>query len=183
MGFIRLLVLPLAVLLAGCVPSLNALYGPGDLVREAALEGAFVGPEGEVLVFTPADADSAYRLAILNADDEAAVLKAGLTRIDGQLYLDMVPLLPGAFSDSAAMAVHLEVYHSFYRVDLTDEGLEILEPDIVWLNRRLEAEPTALAHYVGDGLHLIAETAALRAFVAAEPGLFSGEARRYRRLY
>ncbi len=162
-----LFALGIAVLLAGCVPSLHPLYTEKDLVSESRLLGTWVageGTEGETWVFKQAK-EKVYDLTI-TYQGEPAEFEAHLVRLGGATFMDTYPSnLSGKFKNDYVY-FHLIPSHNFWRISVREDVLlaEMLSPD--WLDGLLEKDDTAVAHESVDGeTVLTASTAVLQKFL------------------
>ena len=168
MRAVRLLFgLGIAVLLAGCVPSLHPLYTENDLVLESKLvgtwQGTTEGSEGETWVFKQAK-EKVYDLTI-TCDGEPAEFEARLVRLGGAVFMDTYPKNLVKKFKNDYLQTHLIPSHNFARVEVREDVLlvEMLNP--AWLEELLDKDDTAIAHdSVEDETVLTASTADLQKF-------------------
>jgi hypothetical protein len=158
------LLLPLA--LGACVQSVNPLYTSATLVSEPALVGTWVGESGDVLVVTTRDS-ATYGLALVNQDGDASQWVGRVTSLGGRRWLDVEPTaLPDQWS-----AEYQDAFvptHQFWALQRVDSVLVAATLVYDSLKSLVGREPSAVLHATVQGNLLItAETAALRAFVAA----------------
>lgn len=161
--------LPLALMLvAGCVPSLNALLTEEDLVFEEALLGTW-GEKNEHWTFTK-DGEKAYLLTITEKDHKPGVFHAGLGKLDGHLFLNIFPEeTPMQEMDRVDFyKFHYVPAHTFMRVWKIGDELQLSMLDYDWLEKLLKEDPTAIQHSRtgadGDGLVITAPTEELQKF-------------------
>lgn len=158
-----------ALMLAGCVPSLNPLYTAEDLVFEPKLVGIWAEKEDSEERWTfEKSGDTAYRVVYEDEDKKRGVFEVHLLRLGENLYLDFFP-------DDEAMKnldasdlykFHWLPAHTFARVFRIEPELQMafMNPD--WLDKQLEADEKLIDHVRrGDNLVLTASTKALQEFV------------------
>jgi hypothetical protein len=175
------LLLPFA--LGACVPSVNPLYTSATLVSEPALVGTWVGQSGDVLVVTARDSTT-YGLALVNQDGDASMWIGRVTTLAGRRWLDVEPAdLPDAWSAEYRDA--FLATHQFWALQRVDSVLVAATLVYDSLKALVGRDPSVVAHATVQGnLLLTAETAALRAFIAAfadRPGSL-GDGDRMRRV-
>ncbi len=169
----------LCALLAGCVPSLNRLYDAKTLNFSPALLGAWqadqAGGQGPVhFLFTRAAKPGLYRMVYVSGDNPPVTFRAALVRLDGRLYLDLIPRLPKTVGREGFLQLHVLLWHSFARVAITGHRLDLQLADPAWISGYLRRHPAALAHFSNKGLlYLTADTAALQRFVIAHQAMFA----------
>jgi hypothetical protein len=158
------------------VPSLEPLYSEQDLVFGPDLIGVWEAaddPSREpTLTWTFERGEgNAYRLTIREGEASAA-FDAHLLRLGEATYLDFFPVVPpdcvpvpadeSGFPESAVpvlQAVHFVPVHSFWRVLLDGDDMQVaaLSPD--WLGRQLEQGRVRINHKPYEDEHVILLTA------------------------
>ncbi len=168
------------LLLAGCVPSWNALYTTNDLTFDPVLVGSWKDDEGKEKWLFQKVSDKAYRLTHTDSESKTAKFDAHLLKIQNRLFLDLylTDIENGLQCNSLAQAM-LVPAHLFLRVDAIGNSLKMAAINPNALKERLEADPKAIAHRkIGtDQIVLTAETKELQAFVlkhAEGESLFGG---------
>jgi hypothetical protein len=165
----------LALLVAGCVPSLQPLFTDRDLVFDERLLGAWVEGE-ESWTFEKRDALS-YRLVVREKGAEAPFV-AHLGKLRGHLLLDIYP------EESAKKVLDDSGYgqsfipaHGFFKVGEVGDRLGLRVLDNQWFENYLRLHPRALAHYLvpDHGLVLTASTQELQKFLLRHSDAFSAE--------
>lgn len=170
-------------LVSACVPSLYPAYTADTLAPVAGIEGGWTGPDGMELVVLARKEDGRYR-AIYYAEGEGPVgLDLGFTEIAGSTYADFSLTLPGRITGDEFVSSLVGAWHGVYRMKLDESGAALtLQPmSVPMLDDLLDANPGALAHARTDRLRLLAETSALRAFIADTPALFDTDGLRFER--
>jgi hypothetical protein len=167
--WLAVLLLPLA--LGACVQSVNPLYTGASLVSEPALVGTWIGESGDLLVVTARDG-STYGLAAVNQDGDVSQWVGRVTTLGGRRWLDVEPAaLPPQWS-----AEYRDAFlptHTFFALQRVDSVLVVATLAVDSLSALIDRDPSVVAVARGPGfgeqgnLLFTAETAALRAFVAA----------------
>ncbi len=159
----------LAVILGGCVPSLQPLYTNNDLIFEPKLLGKWVSVDPNMQwqfeeVPVPGDAKKYY---ILTVTDEKGSGKfdAHLLKLDNMTFLDLFPKDPNV-QNCDLTKIHLVLAHTFYKVEQIDPNFQLktLSPDD--MKKFLEKDPNAIKYEKTDnGILLTASTKDLQEFV------------------
>jgi hypothetical protein len=137
---------------------MHPLYTGKDLVfepgllgswREAPEEGAD-SSESETWTFERGEGEEkVYRLTVL-AEDGPSPFYAHLVKLDGELFLDMAPEEFGDEEEARKLplwtALHLMPLHSFWRVWLEAEKVQIAPLDPDWLLARMKDGSIQLQH-------------------------------------
>jgi hypothetical protein len=159
----------LALLLFGCVPSVNPLYTEQTLTFEPKLLGTWFEKDAakDAWIFTAAG-EKKYNLTIREEDDKSSPMIARLVKLDTNMFLDLAletksleDLPVGAFYKSAIVPGHLII-----KVGKIGETLELSLPQNDWLKEELRKKPESLAHTLleDDRVVLTASTADLQNF-------------------
>jgi hypothetical protein len=162
--------LALAVLLAGCVPSLHPLFTEKDLVYDPVLVGTWAKEEGEDRWAFQKSGDSAYEL-IYTEKGVPAQFETHLVQVGEFLFLDTYPKEPDI--ENGFYMVHLIPAHTFSRVWIQEDALRLAMLDLEWLKKMIAAKEVDVAHErVDEGIILTASTEELQKFVlkCAEDG-------------
>jgi hypothetical protein len=141
----------LALLLPGCVPSVNPLYTEKDLVFDPALVGVWTDERGKETWAFEKSGNKKYKLLQTDDDGRTAEFEVRLVQLKHYRFLDLYVVNPGAESDwkmnqYASFAVLLRPAHTFMKVSQIEPalGLSFLNPD--WLQKLLEKDPRAIRH-------------------------------------
>ena len=161
--------------IAGCIPSLNPVYRPEDLVFDAAALGIWKGEDGKARwEFTRRD-EKSYRLAYTDEQGQQGKFIAHLAKIDGTLFLDLYPE-EVALDANSFYKFHLVPIHTIYLVRQIEPQLELAAIDYRWLNDELGDEPAPIQTSTMNGRKLItASTDDVRAFVVKNKDHFTAE--------
>jgi hypothetical protein len=171
MSIIKLaLLLTIAVLLAGCIPvSLHPLFSEKEAIHDPALVGKWVDKDrGDKLTFQKAE-DSGYLMTIEGKGDTPEVFGAQLVRLGEFRFLDIFPVIPPSGkmipTDKLTSTLHWIAGHSFHKINLTKDTLQLTPLDEDWLEKKILAKEVTLAHeYLEDRIILTGPTEELQAF-------------------
>ena len=173
----KLLIWGLAALVAagGCIPSLNPVYRPEDLVFEPAAVGVWTEEDGKARwEFSQRD-EKSYRLVYTDRDGQQGRFIAHLARIDGTLLLDLIPE-EIAGDTSGFYKFHLVPIHTIYLVRQIEPKLELAAIDYQWLSDELARQPGTIQASTLNGRSLItAPTDEVRAFVVNNKDRFTAK--------
>lgn len=166
-----------ALLLAACIPSVYPFYSEKDLAFDNRLLGEWHEKaktnDAQVWTFEKAD-DKGYKLKVTEAQGKSGELSAHLFKLKEDYFLDLLPTECNYASNQADLvSACMFPGHLLARVSQIEPELKIALFDFDWLEKFLEQEPGALAHYKGNGpLLLTASTAELQQFVLKHPEVF-----------
>lgn len=161
-------------ILAGCVPSLNPVYRPEDLVFDSSVVGTWVQTGEKARWEFLQSGDKSYRLLYTDNEGRQGKFIAHLANIEGQLFLDLFPE-ETEMSANSFYQFHLVPIHTIYLVRQTKPGLELAAIDYKWLEEELGRQPATIQSSTFNGRKLItAPTDEVRAFVAKNKEKFSG---------
>lgn len=155
-----------ALLLGGCVLTLEPLGADAERVFDAALVGTWKPRDASETWRCRADGAS-YRIDYEDEHRRRASFTGSLFALGAARILDLAPrALPDSLN--ALYADHWVAAHSFARVLRTRPKLALALLDQDWLEKQLAADPGALAHRNVRG-HVVvtASTAEFRRFVLA----------------
>ena len=168
-----------ALVLSGCVPSLNPLYTEKDLVFDPALVGIWADAENadsDTWTFEK-DGAKAYKL-VINEKGDAREFEAHLFKLGTNLFLDFSPSdslkeVRQEFIKACLLPAHL-----FAKVTQIEPALGFAFLDPEWLEKLLKENPQALRHEIiqQERLVLTASTQELQAFLlkqASDPKAFA----------
>jgi hypothetical protein len=155
----------LALLLAGCLPSLHPFYNDKTLIFKEELIGKWMGDDGDFWQFRRAG-EKEYELRIINDEDEAGRFSAHLTEIKGLMFLDLFPDSKVLEDLDDFYKIHLFPVHTFLKVDRISPSLQLRMVDYEKMEKILENDPNVLKHeIVDDRILLTASTEELQDFV------------------
>jgi hypothetical protein len=165
--------LGLLVLLAGCsdsisIPlSLHPLCPEKEAIYDSALAGKWVakGDEDELLLVIKKADDTGYLLTINTPKAPPQKFRAQFVRLGKFLFWDLSPEFQVS-ENNLYWSLHLLPSHSFSRVKIVKNTLQLNILDEDWLEKKILAKEITLAHeYLDDRIVLTAPTAELQAFV------------------
>lgn len=163
------------MVLAGCVPSLNPVYRPEDLVFDSSVVGTWT-QKGEKArwEFLKRD-EKSYRLVYTDNEGRQGRFVAHLARIEGDLFLDLFPE-ESEIDANSFYAFHLVPIHTIYLVRQTKPGLELAAINFKWLEEELNKQPATVQSSTLNGRKLItAPTDEVRAFIVKNKESFTGK--------
>ena len=159
-----LAVLGIAVLLAGCVPSLHPLYTKQDLVVDNKLVGTWSDEDLEETWVFKAASDKAYDLT-LTSNGEPAEFETHLVRLGGATFLDMYPKETKGVKNEYYL-LHLIPAHTFSRIKIDGDVLSVAMLDGTWLEDVIDEGIVKIAHEdVEEDIVLTASTPELQKFL------------------
>lgn len=167
-----------AALLAGCwTLSIEPLYTEETLTFTQDLAGTWGDPDDsddDTWTFL-AESDSSYSLIVTQVGEPDGGFEAHLVRLDGRLYLDLIPEQPECGGEMYVS--HMLPGHSFWSVSLEGDVLSLDILDTEWIKENIEAGRVAIDHVRrDDAVVLTASTPALQQFVIAHAdSAFTGE--------
>ena len=158
----------------GCVVrSLHPLYTNKDLVFDPALLGEWTPKDSNASWTFTKRSEKQYTVVVhSNEDNQKAVFIGHLARINGVLFLDIVPdgsAREGDPYDGTMLPVHL-----FARVLRIQPTLQVALLNVGWLEEHLKENPAAIKHekvkdadVEGDQIVLTASSEDLQRFLIA----------------
>ena len=144
---LKLLVTGTAVLLSGCFPAtIHPFYTTDDLGYEPALIGRWSEPDDTdtSLQFAKAENGKGYDLTVTDGDDDQSRISAHLLKLDGTLYLDMMPLVSEDMPDFPK--IYLLPVHWLYKVESVEPEFKMTNLDTDWLESLIKEAPETLKH-------------------------------------
>jgi hypothetical protein len=161
----RLLLAGAMIVAIGCIPSLYPVYTPNDVIFEPALIGGWANEDASQIWQFSKHSDLEYGLLLIDKEGREGHFVGHLTKIDGQMYLDMFPDKLNVGANDYYKA-HFVPSHTFVRVQQVEPTLELLFPNFKWLDELLKKQPDALRHERAEGRFVItAPTEELRTFL------------------
>ena len=162
--------LGLAVLLAGCVPSLNPLYTEKDLVFDPALLGVWSEVENSTDGWTFRKKDEKSYLLVIQDGEKSSPFVVHLVQLGKYRFLDLYPDEAGLrdLNCEGTFKMTLIPGHLFLKVSQIEPTLKMATLDPEWLDKLLKKSPRALRHQrLGEdkGFVLTASTKELQKFM------------------
>jgi len=163
------------ILACACVPSVHPFYTEKDVQFEPKLVGKWVEQEKkdnpQIWNFEKAGTND-YKLTIQESADKQGEFEARLFKIKENLFLDLMAADPKLETNQMDLvAASLIPGHLLVRVHALQPSLKVafMNPD--WLEKFLEANPTALSHTkVQNRVILTATTEQLQTFAMQHLG-------------
>jgi hypothetical protein len=149
--------------IAGCIPTESAIYTDESLAFDPALIGTWNGGDSKATWEFTKSGEHAYRL-VYTSGDQKRILTAHLTKIEGNLFLNLYPELP---KERAKDSTKPRPHHIFVLVQSTSPTLHLSSMDAEWLKKHIEENPTAIRNRrMGRRIILTDSTEQLQAFLA-----------------
>ncbi|MDA7977980.1 MAG: hypothetical protein MPJ50_04315 [Pirellulales bacterium] len=153
------------VAIAGCVPSLNAIYTEEDIAFDEAVVGKWVpDDQDEVWEFTK-HSENTYRLMYRDSDNKHGVFEATLVKVGDARFLDLTPLEDPELTQNALWKWHLFSTHTWLLVESTSPSIKLRAMNLNWAKEHLQNHPLALEHVIqNDRVLITAETKDIQEF-------------------
>jgi hypothetical protein len=139
------LTIGLAAIVAGCVPSLHALYTEETTTFELGLLGVWEQGKGESLWEFSRKGTNTYSLAYTDNQGKAGQFEVRLVTIGERQFLDLYPEDPKEI-ENPYYKFHLFRVHTFLKLSIDRSALQLAGMNPTWLKTKLEADPTAIQH-------------------------------------
>ncbi len=165
----------LLVAVSGCIiPSLHPIFNESDLITNDQLKGDWLGHKS-IWTFEEGD-NKSYRLYYKECDDPVndpsnyatctmAEFKSHLIKLDGAYFLDFYPV-NYKNTENQFLRLHLQPLHSFAKVTIEKDHIEVSFLNYLWLKELLDKNPKAVAHTeTRHGIMLTADTDELQQFM------------------
>lgn len=154
-----------ALLLAGCLPSLHPLYNDKTLIFKEELIGKWMEDDGGLWQFTKAE-EKEYELSIRDNEEELGRFSAHLIQIKGMMFLDLFPDSEPLEDLGDFYKIHILPVHTFMKVDQISPNLQLRMVDYEKIENILENDPNVLKHeIVEDRIVVTSSTEELQNFV------------------
>jgi hypothetical protein len=157
-----------ALLVVGCIPSLNPFYTEKDLVSDKRIVGEWIdkSESKEVWKFEEAE-NKGYKFTYTEKEGKTGEFDAKLFKLGKEYFIDLIPSKCD-FATNQADLVAFAVFpgHLLIRVTQFEPELKLAFTDLDWLSKALEKDPSILQHHVEDKrVVLTASTKDLQKFV------------------
>lgn len=154
-----------AIMVAGCIPSLQPLFTDKTTVFEPALIGVWQQENGESTWAFARKESNIYSLTYTDNEGRPGQFEARLIKLGDKYFLDLFPDEPQQ-SENAYYKFHLLRVHTFLKVSLDGSNLQLAGMDPNWLKRQLDVNRSAVRHEtVNNMIVLTATPAELQKFV------------------
>jgi len=165
---VLLVILGLAAPAGACLTSLEPLYTEKDLILDPALEGQW-SDGGTTLTLTLTNTEEKSYEAVFASNPETGQkpqkFLAHLVKLKKVLFLDLFPQ-PEKNEASGFLQSHLVPFHSFARLKLEGDALELAWMDYSWFEKMIKEKKIRIAHQVlaDDRIVVTADTKRLQKF-------------------
>lgn len=139
----------LALLLAGCIPSVNPFYTEKDLVFDPQLVGNWQPKEEPSARYQFEQLkDKSYKMTLIEEKGKKGEFAAHLFKLGKEQFLDIVPLKCD-YAETQADLVGFAMFpgHLLLRAPQIGPELQLAAFDYDWLKKYLDENPKALAHH------------------------------------
>lgn len=164
---VKIALISFVIMTMSCVQSLNPLYTEQDIIFDPNFLGVWIDQESkETWEFIQGD-DKQYKVIYTDEDKKKGELIAHLLKIDGKMFLDLMPIAPN-LSQNDFYKGHFLQTHSFALITQTGATFQVsyLEPE--WLKKILAENSSAIRHEkVRDEILLTASSKELQQFLLA----------------
>ncbi len=163
----------MAALLTACIPSVNPFYTVKDVHFDPGLLGEWQqkADDKETWKFERGD-DQNYKLTVTEKENKRGTCDAVLFKLKNELFLDIIPN-DCNYAEQQAELVSASMFpgHLLARVSLSGSKLKLAFFDFDWLEKYLQAHPSALGHHAeAKRILLTAGTPELQRFVLQHLG-------------
>jgi hypothetical protein len=154
----------LAVILGGCVPSLHPLFTENELIFDANLVGIWSPADSnETWEFKPGA--KGYECIYVENNGKIGRFDAGLGKLGKDMFLDIYPKELN-ITENDFYKMHFVPAHTFMRVNLAKNSLELRVMSPEGLDKLLKSDPNVIKHEKPrDSVVLTASTKELQAFM------------------
>ena len=154
-----------ALVVAGCIPSLQPLYTDKTTAFDPALVGFWVQDNSDSTWAFVQKETNTYGLTYADKEGKPGQFEARLVKLGDKYFLDLFPEDPRQI-ENAYYKFHLLRVHTFLKMSLDGSTLQLAGLDPGWLKRQLDADPAILRHAtVNDMIVLTASPEELQKFV------------------
>ncbi|MBI4810943.1 MAG: hypothetical protein HY800_05800 [Ignavibacteriales bacterium] len=164
------------IFVAGCVRSLYPLFTEEDLIFKTELVGTWVEKDGKNTWIFEQSGEKEYTLYHYEAEFEVssgnktpgdtAMFFAQLGQLDKYFFLDIYPGKPATKVKNGLYNFHLLPVHTFSRLWIEEDTLQLSMLDNDWLERMIEKNAFKIPHArSNDQLILTASTEELQQLV------------------
>jgi len=160
------LLLLLTIILNGCIPSVHPLYTEDDLVFKPEILGTWI-ESGDEVEWVFEDSGKNSYIVRITEDGKLSNLDVHLVKLEDKFFFDFYPGENEHIKDmNGYLSLQFISIHTFAKVIITDEYIEIHRFDPSWLEEILKEEPTLIKHEVtNDYILLTASTHELQRFI------------------
>ncbi len=175
----------IALILGGCVRSVNPVYLDEQLAFDPALVGKWTDPGAKDVITCAAREDGkSYRIVFIDEKGAESAFIGHLAKVGDLRLLDLAPEQPSNLADLAQ--AHFLALHSFYRITDIAPSVKFQMMGVEWLKKILSDDPQALETLPldKDNLVLSNTTQEIQAFILKHrdtPGAW-GEVKEYVRV-
>lgn len=154
----RLLICMVAVVVAGCVPSLHSIVTDKTLTYDPALAGRYQADD-TVWTITGDPNEKSYEIVIKEKEDKQSLLRAQLVDVQGTRFLDFYPSDDAKLNTGDWFNAHILPVHCFWKLDKSETGfaLAAINPDN--LKSILKDKPQLVKHELVEDRVVLTDSA------------------------
>jgi len=159
-----IIVLGLLVLLTGCIYQIHPLYTEKDVIFEPGLNGVWLEAQETWNFSSYTDSSGYYDLIIKDEKKKKWKFEAVLLRINGNIFLDIIPEFPDCMDNEFIEMNFLPVHCCFY-VKQIKPALQIAWLNPEYIKRMSENDSSTIRYETSnDNVILTASTEELQEF-------------------
>ncbi len=163
-NFGRLIGVFLLILSAGCVRLLHPLYTEQDVIFDPRLVGVWSTENPRETMEFSKRGETDYQLTYTD-DGKSGKFVVHLLRIDGKLFLDLLPQQEREPNQNDFYESHFLPVHSLIHIKQIEPTFQMRVPQLDWLHEFLKDNPKAIRHEkIGPQIILTASTKELQTF-------------------
>jgi hypothetical protein len=165
---LSLLLLIVSLVLSGCIPSVHPLYNEDDLVFNEEILGEWVEAGSEVKWVFEAASYNSYVLRITE-DRKLSNIELHIVKLGDNFFFDFYPGDNDHIKDmNGYLSLQFIPVHTFAKVNITPEYIEVYRLDPSWLEEILDNDPSQIKHEkTSEYILLTASTDDLQRFIIA----------------
>jgi hypothetical protein len=134
----------LAFILSGCVPSLHPLFTEKDVVSDVNLVGIWK-PADSNEIWEFKQTGKGYEGIYIDEKNKVGKFAICLVKLGDNLFFDIYPG-EATLADNDFYRMHLVAAHSFMRVNLKRDSLELRVMNIEGLDKMLKSDSSIIQH-------------------------------------
>jgi hypothetical protein len=146
-----------AMLVAGCIPSLQPLFTDKTTVFDPALVGVWEQENAESTWAFARNESNTYSLTYTDNKGKSGHFEARLVRLGDNYFLDLFPEDPKQI-ENAYYKFHLLPVHTFLKASLDASTMQLAGMDPNWLKRQLDADPMIVRHATVNNMIVLTDS-------------------------
>jgi len=161
-----ILIFLVTFVLQGCIPSVHPLYSEDDIVFNADILGAWIESGNKTEWVFEASGKNSYIVRI-NERGKLSDLIVHLVKLEERYFFDFYPDENDHIDDmNGYLSIQFIPIHTFAKVEITNDSIEIYRFDPNWLEEILKDDPSLIKHEISkEYILLTASTQELQRFI------------------